>query len=88
MSLNGITGMNVPKVQKAFGKLFPTIDFEISDTLTAEVFRQQGKKATVGSFKIGGKEFQVNLEELDRIIETATNASQVVNKAYRIGRFR
>lgn len=87
MSLNMTNGMNPKKVER-FGRLFGTIDFEVSNTLTNEQLQKTGRRSIVGEFKIGGHSFPITLEELDRLIETAESATSVINKGYRIGRFR
>lgn len=88
MSLNLKYGINTEKTEKAFGKLFTTIDFNLNDFLTNENFRNSGKKTEVGILDIGGNQFNVNVHDLYRIVETCQSAIDVIYKKYQIGLMR
>lgn len=84
MSVNHSYGINQEKV-KHFGKLFGSIDFEVAST-SKRILESRQENATAGTLQIGGKEFQVTLAELDRIIETCQNAKMVFFQKYRFGK--
>ena len=86
MSLNMTHAMDKKKV-KRYGKLFGSIDFQLTDNATAEVIKQRRSDTTIGEFEIGGKSFPVTLAEIDRIIETAENARNTFLKSYSMGRY-
>ena len=73
------------KTTKRFGKLFHSIDFELSDNLTNEQAKNEPYQVTVGKFMIGHKSFDVTLKELRYIMETAHAAQESYFKAYRLG---
>ena len=81
MSVNSRFGINPEKTQK-FGKLFHTIDFDVHSA-SKSVLEQRQMDTFAGNFIIGGKEFKVTLEELDRIIETCQTAKTVFLQKYR-----
>jgi len=74
-------------VQK-YGKLYGSIDFEVKENLSAEVFKKQPNKPVVGKLMIGGKTFDVTYQELDQIQRTLATAKEVVNKRYKLGFMR
>jgi TPP-dependent 2-oxoacid decarboxylase len=76
------------KYVKKYGKLYGSIDFEVKENLSAEVFRKQPNKPVVGKLMIGGKSFDVTFQELDQIQRTLQAAKEVVNKKYKIGMMR
>lgn len=75
------------KKVKRYGKLFGTIDFTLSDHLNPDIINKRYTDTTIGSFHIGGKEFEITLAELDRIVETAEVAKSSFLKSYSMGRF-
>lgn len=79
--------MDQKKVQR-YGKLFGSIDFEIKTNISEELIRRQRSDLVVGSFFIGGKEYQVTLAEIDRIAETCEIAKTIFRKSYSMGSFR
>jgi hypothetical protein len=76
------------KYVKKYGKLYGSIDFEVKENLSAEVFRKQPNKPVVGKLMIGGKTFDVTFQELDQIQKTLQAAKEVVNKKYKLGMMR
>ena len=76
------------KYVKKYGKLYGSIDFEVKENLSAEVFRKQPNKPVVGKLMIGGKSFDVTFQELDQIQKTLQSAKEVVNKKYKLGIMR
>ena len=85
MGINAKYGYDSKKIAR-FGKLFPTIDFSINESLSADNYRTRDSKSIVGEFQIGGKSYNVTFQELRRILETAESALEVVHKSYKIGR--
>jgi hypothetical protein len=77
-----------PKKVRRYGSLFGTIDFTLNPNLTEQNFVEERKKAIVGHFKIGNKEFPVTASELDRISETCETALTVLSKKHKLGRLR
>lgn len=86
MSLNQRFAMDQKKVRR-FGKFFGSIDFEMNHNLSNEVIRQRRKDTVIGSFLIGGKEFELTLEEVDRISETMEAAKEVYRKNFIMGKY-
>jgi hypothetical protein len=76
------------KYVKKYGKLYGSIDFEVKENLSTEVFRKQPNKPVVGKLMIGGKTFDVTFQELDQIQKTLQAAKEVVNKKYKLGMMR
>lgn len=69
------------------GKLFSSIDFTVKENYTADNYRNN-KKAIAGKLHIGNSEYEVNVNELNRIAETVHNALEVLHKKYRTGLMR
>ena len=84
MSVNLRFGID-PDKTRHLGNLFGSIDFEVSST-SKGLLESRGENATAGKFLIGGKEFQVTLAELDRIVETCQTAKSVFFQKYRFGK--
>lgn len=84
MSVNLRYGINQEKT-KHLGRLFGSIDFEVAST-SKPVLESRGENATAGTLLIGGKEFQVTLAELDRIVETCQTAKTVFFQKFRFGK--
>jgi hypothetical protein len=76
------------KYVKRYGKLYGSIDFEVKENLSAELFRKQPNKPVVGKLMIGGKTFDVTFQELDMIQKTLQAAKETVNKKYKMGMMR
>lgn len=66
------------------GKLFGTIDFEVSETISAKYF-ENDDAPVVGKLHIGGKTFDVTFQELDQIARTMNNSKDVVMRKYKMG---
>jgi hypothetical protein len=73
---------------RRYGKLYGSIDFEINEHISEELFRKQPEKPVVGKLMIGGKTFDVTYQELDMIQRTLQSAKEVVNKRYKLGYMR
>ena len=76
------------KYVRRYGKLYGSIDFEINDSISAELFKKQPNKPVVGKLLIGGKSFNVTYQELDMIARTMDAAKEVVNRKYKMGMMR
>ena len=76
------------KYVRKYGKLYGSIDFEVKENLSNEVFKKQPNKPVVGKLMIGGKTFDVTFQELDQIQRTLQAAKEVVNKRYKLGFMR
>tara|TARA_R110001592_G_scaffold308499_1_gene582539 strand:- start:147 stop:416 length:270 start_codon:yes stop_codon:yes gene_type:complete len=73
------------KRAKRMGKLYSTIDFNVSDKISAELFAKVPEKPIVGQLEIGGKSFDVTYQELDAIQSTLQEAKRTVESKYRMG---
>ena len=76
------------KYVKRYGKLYGSIDFEVNENVSAELFKKQPNKPVVGKLMIGGKKFDVTYQELDMIQRTLKTAKETVNKRYKLGYMR
>jgi hypothetical protein len=70
---------------KHLGKYMNSIDFESDLNIDVDKLRENYKGIPVGNFLIGNNSYPVTLTELNRIAETATDAVNAINKAYRLG---
>ena len=76
------------KYVRRYGKLFSSIDFEINENVSEELFKSQPEKPVIGKLMIGGKTFDVTYQELDQIQRTLQGAKDCVNKRYKMGMMR
>ena len=76
------------KYVRKYGKLYGSIDFEVNENISADMFKKQQNKPVVGKLMIGGKKFDVTYQELDMIQRTLQSAKEVVNKRYKLGFMR
>jgi len=76
------------KYVRKYGKLYGSIDFEVKENLSNELFKKQPNKPVVGKLMIGGKTFDVTYQELDMIQRTLQSAKETVNKKYKLGMMR
>ena len=76
------------KYVRRYGKLYGSIDFEINENVSHELFKKQPEKPVIGKLHIGGKTFDVTYQELDMIQKTLQSAKEVVNKRYKLGMMR
>ena len=76
------------KYVRKYGKLYGSIDFEVNENVSSELFRKQKEKPVIGKLIIGGKSFDVTFQELDMIQKTLQAAKEVVNKRYKLGMMR
>ena len=86
MSVNSRYAIDENRV-KRFGKLYSSIDFEISDRISEHYF-ENNEKPVVGKLHIGGKTFDVTYQELDMIQRTLGTAKDAVNRKYKLGMMR
>ena len=63
--VNNTFAYDQKKVRK-YGKLYGSIDFEVSDTISEKYFENH-EAPVVGKLEIGGKSFDVTYQELDQI---------------------
>jgi len=83
--VNNTAAYDQKKVRK-YGKLYGSIDFEISD-ITAHTFENH-EKPVVGKLHIGTKTYDVTYQELDMIQKTLQLAKDTVNRKYKMGMMR
>jgi len=76
------------KYVRRYGKLYGSIDFEINENVSHELFKKQPEKPVIGKLMIGGKTFDVTYQELDQIAKTMQAAKEVVNRRYKMGMMR
>ena len=76
------------KYVRRYGKLYGSIDFEINENVSGELFSKQPEKPVIGKLMIGGKTFDVTYQELDQIARTMHAAKDVVNRKYKMGMMR
>jgi TPP-dependent 2-oxoacid decarboxylase len=84
--VNNTFAYDQKKVRK-YGKLYGSIDFEVSDTISAHYF-ENNEKPVIGKLLIGGKSFDVTYQELDQIARTMNAAKDVVNRKHKLGMMR
>jgi len=75
--------------KKNYGKNYYSIDFEVSDRLTAEQYKNQYDKnairPVIGVLEIGNHKIPVTQKELEKLKETAVEAMHQVSMSYRLG---
>lgn len=79
------TAMYDQKKVSRNGKLYGTIDFDINETVSQDMFEKVPEKPIIGRLEIGGKRFDVTFQELDMLAETIAEAKKVVLMRYRMG---
>ena len=84
--VNNTAAYDKKKVRK-YGKLYGSIDFEVSDTISEHYF-ENNETPVVGKLHIGGKRFDVTYQELDMIARTLNTAKDTVNRKYKLGMMR
>ena len=84
--VNNTAAYDQKRVRK-YGKLYGSIDFEISDSISEHYF-ENNEKPVVGKLHIGGKTFDVTYQELDMIARTMNTAKDTVNRKYKMGLMR
>jgi|TARA_R100000152_G_C6595715_1_gene54610 hypothetical protein len=84
--VNNTAAYDQKRVRK-YGKLYGSIDFEVSDTISEHYF-ENNEKPVVGKLHIGGKTFDVTYQELDMIARTMNTAKDTVNRKHRMGLMR
>jgi len=73
------------KRAQRMGKLYNTIDFNVNDKISADLFAKVPEKPIVGELEIGGKSFKVTYQELDAMMSTLNEAKRAVESKYRLG---
>lgn len=73
------------KRSKRMGKLYNTIDFNVNEKISADLFAKVPEKPVVGELEIGGKSFKVTYQELDAMMLTLQEAKRAVESKYRMG---
>jgi len=84
--VNQTAAYDQKKVRK-YGKLYGSIDFEVSDSISQHYF-ENNEKPVVGKLHIGGKTFDVTYQELDMIQRTLGTAKDTVNRKHKMGLMR
>ena len=84
--VNNTAAYDQKRVRK-YGKLYGSIDFEVSETISEHYF-ENNEKPVVGKLHIGGKTFDVTYQELDMIARTMNTAKDTVNRKYKMGMMR
>ena len=74
------------KRSNRMGKLYSTIDFNVNDKISADLFAKVPEKPVVGELEIGGKSFKMTYQEIDAVISTLQDAKRAVEMKYRLGR--
>ena len=74
------------KRSRRMGRLYSTIDFNVNDKISGELFASVPEKPIVGELEIGGKSFKMTYQEIDAIISTLQDAKRSVEMKYRLGR--
>ena len=73
------------KRSKRMGKLYSTIDFNINDKISGDLFARVPEKPVVGELEIGGKSFKVTYQEIDAMMSTLQEAKRAIESKYRLG---
>ena len=84
--VNQTASYDQKRVRK-YGKLYGSIDFEVSDSISQHYF-ENNEKPVVGKLHIGGKTFDVTYQELDMIARTMSTAKDTVSRKYKMGLMR
>ena len=77
-------GIDQDEVSRSYGPTFGSIDFELKSTSKA-LLETKGNKTIAGTFHIGGRQFELTLAELDRVIETCQSAKTTFWQKFRFG---
>jgi len=92
MSVNLKHAIPFEKRHNKWGKNYFTIDFEMSDKLTASQYENQYDKyavrPVVGVIEIGNHKIPMTMKELERMKETIYDAMYQVEAAYRLGKLK
>lgn len=62
-----------------------SIDFEINKNYSQSDFKGITTHAHCGEFKLHGQHFKLKYHELERIIDTLTNAKETIYKMHKLG---
>jgi len=84
MSINNRFAVDQNKT-KRYGQYYGGIDFEVNEDVSAKVFANNPSKPPVGEFIIGNRNFEVTIDELELIEQTAKDARETIMKRYRLG---
>ncbi len=83
MSLNQTYAMDQRNASR-HGKVFGSIDFEVKENISKDVFTTNRSKTVTGTLHLGGREFDLTLSEIRRIAETCKAAESVISKKYKM----
>ena len=72
------------KLLRRYGKLYGSIDFEINENVSGELFNKQPEKPVIGKLMIGGKTFDVTYQELDSIIGEIFRGPGILPEMYNL----
>jgi len=81
--VNNAFGYDKKRSQR-MGKLYNTIDFNINDKISADLFANVPEKPIVGELEIGGKSFKVTYQEIDVMTSTLQEAKRAIEMKYRL----
>lgn len=84
MSINSRFAVDQNRVRK-YGEFYGSIDFECDNTVSASTFKNNPTRPVIGKFFIGNSKFNVTMDELELIEQTAREAREAVMKRYRLG---
>ena len=73
------------KKTRRFGKIFNTIEFNFSDKPSVEFIDTYKADTPIGTFNIGGKEFELTIEEVRQIQHTMLTVENTFIQRYRMG---
>ena len=85
-SLNHTAAIDSNRVAH-LGKNYASIDFEIKEHVSPNDFKFAKMKPIVGTFVIGNRRVDVTYSELNQIMSTAKEATQLCDQAYRMGKW-
>jgi|TARA_R110001583_G_scaffold35166_1_gene117326 hypothetical protein len=85
-SMNMTAAINTKKVAH-LGKNYASIDFEIKEHVNATDYKYSKMKPIIGTFVIGNRRVDVTYSELNNIMRTASEAMQLCDQSYRMGKW-
>ena len=69
------------------GKFYSSIDFDVAD-LPESTMKQRKTDTVLGQFIIGKSKFDLTHAEINQIIETLSDAKQVIDRKFRLGLYK
>ena len=79
----GITEEFKEKQEKRYGKLWPTIDFQMHEDFNFDEYPSGPQK--IGHLHLGNIEVELTYAECNRILHTVSEAMDTARKKYRLG---